>query len=268
MNFLINISQIAIITGDNPYKSKREYLIEYWEKYDKNDYLKFKNKTNFIKETDNDVINNISSKNNINIKEELNKCSNSNNINDFQNNKKELLNKIELLPENEKKEITKSINNVTNTNFGTNNENDIFKIYENMSGLQFIKDNIYRKYRIIDTIDICVFIGGKIDGINKEKDTIIEIKNRVNKLFYSLREYEKVQIMCYMHIFNIKKSHLVEAFKKKFNAEINIIEVKYDESYMNNIICKIYNFCLFFKNFMTDNELKIKILNSTNEINF
>ena len=77
-----------------------------------------------------------------------------------------------------------------------------------------------------------------------------EIKNRVNKLFYSLREYEKVQIMCYMHIFNIKKSHLVEAFKKKFNAEINIIEVKYDESYMNNIICKIYNFCLFFKNFM------------------
>ena len=38
MNLLINISQIAIITGDNPYQSKRDYLIDFWKKYDKNDY--------------------------------------------------------------------------------------------------------------------------------------------------------------------------------------------------------------------------------------
>ncbi len=268
MNFLINISQIAIITGDNPYKSKRDYLIEYWEKYDKNDYLKFKNKTGFIKMNDQETINSISAKNNININEELKKCSTSSNINDFNETKKELLNKIEQLPENEKREIKKSIDNVTNTNFGTNNETDVCKIYENMTGMEFIKDNFYRKYRIIDTVEVCILIGGKIDGINKSKDTIIEIKNRVNKLFYALREYEKVQIMCYMHIFNVKKGHLVEAYKKKTNVEVNVIEVAYDERYMNDVIAKIYNFCLFFKHFMSNDMLKIQILNSTDEISF
>ena len=32
MELLLNISEIAIITGDNKFKSKREYLIDFWKK--------------------------------------------------------------------------------------------------------------------------------------------------------------------------------------------------------------------------------------------
>ena len=46
-------------------------------------------------------------------------------------------------------------------------------------------------------------IGGKVDGIAFEEDNskrILEIKNRVNRLFYNLRDYEKIQIYSYMFI--------------------------------------------------------------------
>ena len=45
-------------------------------------------------------------------------------------------------------------------------------------------------------------LGGRIDGINEEK-TLIEIKNRVRRLFYKLRDYEKVQVFAYMYILGV-----------------------------------------------------------------
>ena len=41
------------------------------------------------------------------------------------------------------------------------------------------------------------FIGGKIDGLT-ENNILIEIKNRMYRLFKTLRNYEKVQIFSYM----------------------------------------------------------------------
>ena len=64
MDLLFNISEIAIITGDNIYKTKRDYLIDFWKKYDKNDYEKYVNLTEFIKEDDKDIVQKISVKNN------------------------------------------------------------------------------------------------------------------------------------------------------------------------------------------------------------
>ena len=56
MELIINISQIAIITGDNQYKTKRDFLIEFWQKYDKKDYEKFSKSLGFIKESDKEII--------------------------------------------------------------------------------------------------------------------------------------------------------------------------------------------------------------------
>jgi hypothetical protein len=268
MNLLINISQIAIITGDNIYQNKRDFLINYWEKFDKNDYEKFKNITNFSKNTDEEIIEKITKKNKIDIKVELEKSITLDNTNDLDSLKKSILNKIDNISIEDKNKISKSLQNITNTNFGTKNENDITSIYENMTGLKIIKDDKYRKKNIIKTNDFNISIGGKIDGINFETNCIIEIKNRVNKLFYSLRSYEKVQIICYMYLFNSFKGHLVEAYKKKDNTQINIIEVDFDNDYMNIIIEKIFKFGIFFNNFIKDDNIKLKILNSNDEIDF
>jgi hypothetical protein len=268
MDLLINISEIAIITGDNTFKSKRDYLIDFWKKNLKADFEKYKKLTEFVKETDEDVIKKITSKNNIDISLELKQCVKSNNTNDLSTMKAEIFKKMTNLTEVERTEITRSITNTTNTKFGIKNENDITKLYENMSGQKIIKDDKYRKIKLFDVGDLHIYIGGKIDGINANGDTIIEVKNRIHKLFYVLRDYEKVQIMCYMHLFGVDHGHLVEAHKKKENTDINIIDVDLDETYMDSIFSKITDFALFFNNFILDHDAKINILKNNCEIDF
>lgn len=268
MELILNISEVAIITGDNQYKTKREYLIDFWKKNAKEDFLKYKELTKFVKETDDDVIKKITYKNNIDITLELNKCIKSGNTTDLNNAKKDILTKMDNLNETEKKEITKSLDNVTNTRFGIKNENDITKIYETMIGSTIIKDNKYRKIQILESNECKIYIGGKIDGFNSDKNIIVEIKNRVNKLFYTLRNYEKVQIMCYMYLFNIKMAHLVEAFKKKDGTEINVIDVPFEKDYMEYILDKIIEFSKFFCKFIKDHDAKLNLLNSNDEIIF
>jgi hypothetical protein len=268
MTLLLNISEIAIITGDNPYKTKRDYLIDFWKKNNKNDYDNYINLIGFVKENDEDIVKRISCKNNIQLSTDILGCIKSKNTCELNKMKKDILKKVDNISEIEKKEITKSIINITNTNFGIKNENDISKIYESITGNKIIKDDKYRKIKIFSYNNFDIYIGGKIDGINENTKCIIEIKNRIHKLFYSLRDYEKVQIMSYIYLFNSSKGHLVEAHKKKDETNINIIEVEYDEQFMKYIIHKIYIFIKFYYSFINDNDMKINLLKNDNNIDF
>ena len=272
---ILNISEIAIITGDNKFKTKRDFLLDYWKKSEKEDFKKYQNLTSFIKENDEEIIDKISKSNSIDIQSDLQLCKKSRTINDLNEHKKNIMRKINELPPEEKREIEKSITNVTNTKFGIKNEFDVLKLYELKTGTSIIKDNIFRKRQILNyklandnEKQIQIYIGGKIDGINNDNGCIIEIKNRIHKLFYDLRDYEKVQLMCYIYLFDKKSGHLVEAIKKNDGTIINIIELEYDEKYMNNIIDKIYNFVRFYMIFLENHELKLIIMKNKNEINF
>ena len=92
LNLLFNISEIAIITGDNPYKSKKDFLIDYWKKHYKSDFEECQKAINYInKETDEEVIQKISNKNNINIESEMKKCFEINNLETLNETKKIIL---------------------------------------------------------------------------------------------------------------------------------------------------------------------------------
>jgi hypothetical protein len=268
MDIIFNISEISIITGDNKFKTKRDFLLDFWKRNLKTDFEEYEKLTEFKKENDEEIIKKITSSNNINISSELQKCLLSKNTNDLNDIKKTILTKMDNLSENDKLELTKSITNITNTKFGIKNEHDIFKLYETLTKESIIKDNKYKKIPVYSINGNNIYIGGKIDGINTINHNIIEIKNRIHKLFYTLRDYEKVQIMSYMYLFDSLKGHLVEAHKKKDNTDINIIEVDYDPIYMNSILEKIIKFSIYFFDFINNHDLKIKILNNNIEINF
>jgi hypothetical protein len=63
------------------------------------------------------------------------------------------------------------------------------------------------------------YVGGKIDAIGKEHPTdpgynlLIEVKNRVNRLFRNIPFYEMVQVQTYLHLLNLEKGVLVECLK-------------------------------------------------------
>jgi hypothetical protein len=268
MSLIFNISEIAIITGDNKFKKKRDYLIDFWKRNNRFDYDKFKKMTQFTKNTDQEIIQKICEKNNINISNDLDNCVESINTDDLNTLKRKMVDQMDNLTENDKKQLTESVSNIANSKFGIKNEFDITKLYQEMTGNIIFKDDLYHKIKIYELDDYTIYIAGKIDGINIQTGTIIEVKNRINKLFYNLRDYEKVQITCYMFLFKTIKGHLVEGFRKKDGTDINIIEVDFEKKYMDYIIDKIVIFSKFYSKFIKNDEMKLNILKNNDEIEF
>ena len=227
-------------------------------------YEKYKDLTGFELKDHKTVFQNISKKNNLELNNDLYKCYNSKNANDLEKNKQDILEKVKNLNEKDKKEITDSIMNLSNMRFGVKNETDVCKIYEQMMNCESVKDNLFVKEKVIEDkkSKFSIILGGKIDGINKKDGTIIEIKNRMNKLFYELRGYEKVQLMCYLYLFKSTKGYLVEAYKKKDGTDINVISCEYDEEMMNKIINVLKDFGKYYMKFLKNHSMKLELLNN------
>ena len=266
--YTISSSYISIITGDNIYQKKRDFLLQFWKKTNSDDFKTYCEITNFKIKSDFDKIDEISKKNNINVQNELTKCIKSKNIEDLTKKKEEILERVKDLSENDQKKIKDSILNISNTYFGIKNETDVLTIYKKSTNTRVIKDDKYKTKQIYSNDEYTIFIGGKIDGINIDDGSIIEIKNRTKKLFYELRSYEKVQLMCYLYLFQSNKGYLVESLKKEDGIDINIIECLYDDEYMNIILLEIKNFIKYYRIFIINHKMKLSLIQNENDIDF
>jgi len=108
--------------------------------------------------------------------------------------------------------------------------------------------------------DGTIVIVGKIDGLT-EKGEVVEIKNRVNKHFNTIRGYEKPQIMTYLWMNKATSGFLVENLKTKEGCNINVIAVEYEDNYVEeNVIPNLTRFYKFFMDFMKNDEWKKDLL--------
>jgi len=335
MSICLYASEISVITGHNKFKKISDLIIEIWQRNFPNDFKNSLQQVEEIKQCkfipekkDNEIINEISKKRNLDIMKNIDtsvknindlhqnktliiksiehkQIEDKNIINNFIdnidsliNNKKELDEKkkeiIEKFDENNKKLVSDILNDVNkikdennnkiiikvfgeickkenelikkniesfgNRNFGTKNETNVIKIFEQTNNQKVIIDTSFHKKMLFDYENIKWFIGGKIDGL-LEDGTIIEVKNRMYKLFYTLREYENIQIQSYMYIFNTMNSILIESINKK----INIINVEFNESEYYLIKNKIKSFATLFHKCLSDINYKIIILTGTED---
>jgi hypothetical protein len=67
-----------------------------------------------------------------------------------------------------------------------------------------------------------IWVYGKVDGVLDES-TIVETKNRMNKLFMYIPEYEKVQLETYLWLTDKKKAIHIENYNNKHN------EIRYEQ---------------------------------------
>ena len=336
MSICLYASEVAIITGHNKYKKVSELITLIWQRYFQYD---FKNTVQFIEENkniklvpikdDNEIVKNITKKNNLNLEKEIKKCINSKDVTELDNNKKSIIKKVDdkkkenkkiienfinnidtiktdkkkvesmkkkilknfdnkknksevkKILENldelknnknniikklenetkeEKKELKKNLDSLGNRNFGINHENQVLRLFEEKRGIRVMEDTKFYKRNLFSTESLKWMIGGRIDGIT-EDGTIIEIKNRIYRLFYRLRDYERIQIQTYMYIFRAENGVLVESR----NGNINMIDVEFNEAKYENIINKIKNFANFFNNFIGDLNMKRTLLIGTEE---
>lgn len=90
-----------------------------------------------------------------------------------------------------------------------------------------------------------VYIGGKADGLYEVNKTygIVEIKNRVSRLFNKVYDYERVQILAYMHIYGLKEvpGKLIERYGDVNNVKIH--DINFDRHFWNyEIIPRVIQF--------------------------
>lgn len=276
-DFFICATDLTVITGSNPYRDINEIYIKLWKKHFNKDYIKYinylKNKNIKTKkeETNIECIKRIAIENNLDLKKDINLESvlKTNNIEELNNHRDAILKKIKnKIPENVSKEFKESFNSVINTNFGIKYENKGGELYHTKTGNIITLDRKYHKKSVFDIDKDVWHFGGKVDGITEickegvKTGCIIEIKNRVNRLFYTLKEYEKVQCYVYMFLLDIQKTHLCETLKSKDDSTLNIIEIDFDEIYWESILSKTEEFINDFYEFMENKKRKLEILKS------
>jgi hypothetical protein len=222
------------------------------------------------------VLNNRLSKNINVVKEVANINKLKNNTNELQAKQKELYKKIQKVinekvdsvkTENEKmiiqkqaEELHRIVKSATNVVYGSKNENNGYKFFEEVTGIEVKSRQKYMKHRVA-TYDlpsgekIRWYIKGVADG-ETVLDEIIEIKNRQKKLFKTVRDYEMCQIQTYLHIAKRDIGYLVEIITdSENNLTGNVIKVAKQDKYLSSVVGDNLNRIIYFlmKLFYLDN---------------
>jgi len=273
MELTIRVSEIPVIIGMNPYADIKPIILRFWQKAKPKEYFNYilslvkKKVIEYPLLKDEDIISHHTNKYNININEQIKKCKLSSTTNELKQNKDNLIKNIENnqnILENDKIIIKESINNMAQTGYGIHHENYAIQIYSDIYKQNVLEQQKYIKKHVAHSNIIDWYITGKVDGIRAD-GTLVEIKNRVNKLFLTLRPYEKIQVQTYLYLFKLKLAHLVEFIKLNNEQHINVIEVKYDPNEWKNIKAKLGCFIEFFHMFLESKQLKYFILTESNQ---
>jgi hypothetical protein len=155
---------------------------------------------------------------------------------------------------NDKTLDIQTVTNIINTEFGVENELNAIELFEKkysrtIKGQLDTSQKFYSK-RICSEINASItynyYLGGKCDALTEEY--ILEVKNRVNKFFNCLKDYEKVQVQLYMYLLEKKKCKLVEKYKNN----IKVLDIYKNEEYIENTLSKLKVFCKYFTEFLQD----------------
>jgi hypothetical protein len=141
------------------------------------------------------------------------------------------------------------------TRFGERHESPVTRALAEEMGREIVKDDVYRKRKLFDAenqeLRLAVFVGGKCDGIayppaapelveGQEGDggaLLVEVKNRINRLFRSVPEYERAQVMTYMYVTGIRQALLVEHHQGQNCRH----RVPFDDSYWDGLVADLRN---------------------------
>jgi len=273
----ISISQVAPLIGLDAYNNFPKIICEIWRKYDPTNFKILETKLkeqgqsistasdmNDLWEADSALGTNILQQ----VKElnaNIDKTSSSmviqqEAINKYINNNE----KLSSLDIKQKEELTKKVCSATNKMHGIINEDSILKEFCRLSEKTIKATQDWLEIPIINTINtipIVWVLVGKYDGITTDNE-LVEAKMRQKTLFKTVRNYENVQVQLYLHALKFENAFLVESYtNKKGINQIYVNEIKYDESYVNDILIKrIINFTKFFDMFLENESIRESLL--------
>lgn len=149
------------------------------------------------------------------------------------------------------------------TTYGNHNEPVIMTYINRVLGIACNTDPTFYKKLMGNINGIPWYIGGKIDGISENGKTVIEIKNRINRLFMRQTPiYEKIQVQTYLDLLDVPNGLLIECFTtEQGSVTSNIVPMARDASMWNeDIVPKLKLFITFILKLIEDPKLQDKFL--------
>ena len=106
----------------------------------------------------------------------------------------------------------------------------------NRSNVRLVRDNSFYTHEVCRKGSTQFVICGKVDRIEENDDdgsrVLVEIKNRTNRLFGKVVEYEMVQVQVYLQMLNLAQARLVE----QFNDQVESHNIDRDDVMWHDVI--------------------------------
>ena len=110
------------------------------------------------------------------------------------------------------------------------------------------------------------YVGGKVDAVSPDGQLVVEIKNRVHRLFYRAPLADCVQLQCYMHVLDAPRGLLMECLRRQArwdaggaDAEVhsNVVAVARDDAFWaSQVVPKLQAFVEFLARLLESEALQ------------
>ena len=120
------------------------------------------------------------------------------------------------------------------TEYGTRREASVVDMLNEQRGMGITPDPGFHKVQLGEVRGEPWFIGGKVDGLRQAHGglQVVEVKNRVNRLFHGVPPYENVQCQAYMRLVDAASCLLVQCYRPDPDSEpqIQVHRIARDEA--------------------------------------
>ena len=226
---VLKASEVAAILGKNQYKPRHEVLDELWKKY---------SPETFTGKTKRDKAEAA-----IALSEEAQgvlaaavsiKATNSAQVQTVFSEAREKINSDSKLSADQKAEVIEHLRSKVYTSHGTRSEDKTSDKVAKEENVSLVKDDAFYNYEVCTLCDTKFVIIGKIDRIEERdgKRILVEIKNRTNRLFRRVVEYEMIQVQVYLQLLGLVHARLVE----QYNNQVLSHDITRDEELWANVI--------------------------------
>ena len=235
---VLKASNVAAMVGRHRYKPRGEVLDELVKKYAPE---KFTGKTKEDKATEALAVSSAA-------QEVLEsavkvKAENSTQVQRVFKEARERINFDPKLNDEQKAEVIEHIRSKVYTTHGTRSEDKTSDKVETEEGARFVRDDSFYRLDVCKLGETQYVIMGRVDRIEERPDgskVLVEIKNRANRLFKSVPEYEFIQIQVYLQILGLVHARLVE----QYNNQVKSHDVDRDEeTWTNELLPELVKFC-------------------------
>lgn len=236
---ILKASEVAAIIGRNQYKPRQDVMNELWKKY-RPDTFKGRTKKDQAEET---------LKLSLDAKVALESAvqvqtKSSEEVQKVFRAAQDAINSDSKLNAAQKIEVIDHIRSKVYTNHGTRTEDRTADKVVADTGARLERDETFYTLPVCQLGENTYIIMGKIDRLEVQPDgskILVEIKNRTNRLFRRVVEYENIQIQVYLQMLGLVHARLVEQYN---NQVLSHDLTRDDELWTNEILPKLNEFCL------------------------